>query len=150
MYAARRWSVRHAKGLARLYAAFEGLIRHLHPLCARIGYGRLERPVGHREIHVQLGCQGLGPYRLDRSGRSDHRTVLDSDDSLKDLAGGRLDGDLVPIAEHLGRPAMGTRSPSPGDRGHAELTTDDGCVARASTGIGDETRGTPHDRHPIR
>ncbi len=73
MYAARRWSVRHAKGLARLYAAFEGLIRHMHPLCARIGYGRLERPVAAVERPVKaflFDCRMCGQCVLSETGLS--------------------------------------------------------------------------------
>lgn len=45
MYAVRRWSVRHARGLQSFYNAFEWVLVTLHPLCKRIGYERLEKPV---------------------------------------------------------------------------------------------------------
>ena len=45
MYALRRWSVRHARGLNGFYRGFEAVICRLHPLFKRIGYTRLERPV---------------------------------------------------------------------------------------------------------
>ena len=49
MYALRRWSVRHARGLNAFYRAFESVVCGLHPLWKRIGYARLERPVAATE-----------------------------------------------------------------------------------------------------
>ena len=43
MYRLRSWSVRHARWLKMLYAAFESLLVWLHPLLRRIGYDRLDR-----------------------------------------------------------------------------------------------------------
>ena len=45
MYAVRRWSVRHARGMEVFYAAFERVLVALHPLWSAIGYERLDRPV---------------------------------------------------------------------------------------------------------
>ena len=42
MYRVRRWSVRHARGLKRLYSAIEWLLVKLDPLFRRIGYQRLD------------------------------------------------------------------------------------------------------------
>ncbi|MDJ0949115.1 MAG: methylenetetrahydrofolate reductase C-terminal domain-containing protein [Alphaproteobacteria bacterium] len=73
MYAVRLWSVRHAKGLNRLYHAFEWVIRRLHPLCARIGYDRLERPVAAVEKPIKeflFDCRMCGQCVLSETGMS--------------------------------------------------------------------------------
>lgn len=44
MYAMRRWSVRHAAGLSRVYALLESTLVRMEPLLRRIGYSRLEKP----------------------------------------------------------------------------------------------------------
>ena len=49
MYAVRRWSVRHARGLQTFYNAFEWVLVTLHPLWKRIGYARLEKPFAAME-----------------------------------------------------------------------------------------------------
>ena len=42
MYAVRRWSVRHARGMEIFYAGFERVFVALHPLWKAIGYERLD------------------------------------------------------------------------------------------------------------
>ncbi len=42
MYRMRRWSVRHARGLKKLYSAVERLLLLCHPLLRRLGYERLD------------------------------------------------------------------------------------------------------------
>ena len=44
MYRMRRWSVRNARWLKRLYGALEGTLVFAHPLLKTIGYDRLDRP----------------------------------------------------------------------------------------------------------
>ena len=44
MYSVRLWSVRHARGLNNFYKAFEKALIALHPLWAKIGYDKLEKP----------------------------------------------------------------------------------------------------------
>ncbi len=44
MYRMRQWSVRHARGLKRLYDAIEWLLIRCHPLLRRLGYARLDKP----------------------------------------------------------------------------------------------------------
>ncbi len=44
MYRMRSWSVRHARGLNRVYKGVESLLLTLHPLLKRIGYERLDKP----------------------------------------------------------------------------------------------------------
>ena len=44
MYRMRHWSVRHARWLKRLYAAFEVVLRALSPLFRLVGYERLDKP----------------------------------------------------------------------------------------------------------
>jgi hypothetical protein len=69
----RLWSVRHACGLAAFYRRFEGLLRALHPLFARIGYARLERPVATVERAVKstlFDCRMCGQCVLSATGLS--------------------------------------------------------------------------------
>jgi hypothetical protein len=40
----RHWVARHSRGFERLYAVIERALLALHPLFARIGYQRMERP----------------------------------------------------------------------------------------------------------
>jgi hypothetical protein len=73
MYAARQWSVRHARRLERFYAAFERLVVGLHPLWRRIGYARLEKPVAAVEKAVKgllFDCQMCGQCVLSATGMS--------------------------------------------------------------------------------
>jgi hypothetical protein len=73
MYAVRRWSVRHARGLARFYKGFETALDALHPLFQRIGYRRLERPVAAVERQVKgllFDCRMCGRCVLSSSGMS--------------------------------------------------------------------------------
>jgi len=71
MYAVRRWSVRHARGLESLYAGFEWLLVALHPLWNRIGYERLEKPVAVIEKLTKgflFDCQMCGQCALSSTG----------------------------------------------------------------------------------
>ena len=73
MYAVRRWSVRHARGLETLYNGFERLLLYLEPLIRRIGYDRLERPVAWIEEKLKgflFDCQMCGQCALSRTGMS--------------------------------------------------------------------------------
>ena len=73
MYAARQWSVRHARGLDRFYRAFESLLVALHPLWKLIGYQRLERPVAALERGVKgllFDCRMCGQCILSSTGMS--------------------------------------------------------------------------------
>ncbi len=45
MRALRSWSVRHARFLETVYRIAEPIMLRLDPVCRRIGYSRLERPV---------------------------------------------------------------------------------------------------------
>jgi hypothetical protein len=69
----RLWSVRHAAGLAAFYRGFESVLRTLHPLFARIGYARLERPVAGIERAVKqvlFDCRMCGQCVLSSTGLS--------------------------------------------------------------------------------
>lgn len=73
MYALRRWSVRHARGLNAFYRGFEALLVRLHPLWKRIGYERLERPVATTERLVKgllFDCRMCGQCALSSTGMS--------------------------------------------------------------------------------
>ncbi len=73
MYAVRRWSVRHARGMEVFYAAFERALVALHPLWKAIGYGRLEKPVATVEKLVKgflFDCQMCGQCALSSTGMS--------------------------------------------------------------------------------
>ena len=73
MYAIRRWSVRHARGLEIFYAGFERVMVALHPLWKAIGYERLEKPVAAVEQVVKgflFDCQMCGQCALSSTGMS--------------------------------------------------------------------------------
>ena len=73
MYALRRWSVRNARMLDRLYALFEKVLTAAHPVLATIGYDRLERPVAAVERVVKgffFDCKMCGQCALSRTGMS--------------------------------------------------------------------------------
>lgn len=71
MYPVRRWSVRHARGLQRLYGGVEWVLVTLHPLWKRIGYARLEKPVAAFEQFSKgflFDCQMCGQCVLSSTG----------------------------------------------------------------------------------
>lgn len=73
MYAMRRWSVRHARGLEWFYDGFERTLIALEPVLRRIGYQRLERPVAWVERQVKgflFDCRMCGQCVLSRTGMS--------------------------------------------------------------------------------
>lgn len=73
MYAVRRWSVRHARGLNAFYRGFETVMVSLSPLWKRIGYARLERPVAATERLVKgflFDCRMCGQCVLSSTGMS--------------------------------------------------------------------------------
>jgi len=73
MYGVRLWSVRHARGLESFYRGFEAALVRLHPLLARIGYRRLERPVAAVERGVKgllFDCRMCGSCVLSSTGMS--------------------------------------------------------------------------------
>ncbi len=73
MYAVRRWSVRHARGLEIFYHGFERAMVALHPLWKAIGYQRLETPVAVVEKAVKgllFDCQMCGQCALSSTGMS--------------------------------------------------------------------------------
>ena len=73
MYAVRLWSIRHARAMERLYAAFETTLVALHPLLKKIGYVRLEKPAEAAERGVKgllFDCQMCGRCVLSSTGMS--------------------------------------------------------------------------------
>jgi hypothetical protein len=73
MYAVRLWSVRHSRGLNRFYQAFEKILIGLHPLWAKIGYDRLEKPFQAFEKASKgllFDCQMCGQCALSSTGMS--------------------------------------------------------------------------------
>jgi len=73
MYAVRRWSVRHARGLEIFYQGFERVMVALHPLWKAIGYQRLETPLAVVEKAVKgflFDCQMCGQCALSSTGMS--------------------------------------------------------------------------------
>lgn len=73
MYAVRRWSVRHARGLESFYNGFERVLLLLEPVFRRIGYDRLERPTAWLEEKVKgflFDCQMCGQCALSHTGMS--------------------------------------------------------------------------------
>ena len=73
MYAVRRWSVNHARGLNAFYTGFEALLRRCDGLFRLIGYQRLERPVAAIERGVKgllFDCKMCGQCVLSSTGMS--------------------------------------------------------------------------------
>ena len=73
MYAVRRWSVRHARGLETCYRLFERALLTLNPVWRRVGYRRLERPVAAVEKAVKgflFDCRMCGQCVLGETGMS--------------------------------------------------------------------------------
>jgi hypothetical protein len=73
MYAVRLWSVRHARGLSRVYARFESVLVKLAPFFEKMGYERLERPVAAVERTVKgvlFDCKMCGRCALSSTGLS--------------------------------------------------------------------------------
>jgi hypothetical protein len=71
MYAVRRWSVRHARGLARLYEALEAALVRLHPLWSALGYQRIEKPFAFIERNAKgllFDCRMCGQCVLSSTG----------------------------------------------------------------------------------
>jgi len=73
MYAMRRWSVRHARGLETGYRLFERAMVALHPMWKKIGYERVEKPVAAVEQAVKgllFDCRMCGQCVLGSTGMS--------------------------------------------------------------------------------
>lgn len=73
MYAVRRWSVRHARGMEMLYNAFERVLLWLEPMIRRIGYARLEKPIAWVERQTKgflFDCRMCGQCALSKTGMS--------------------------------------------------------------------------------
>ena|SRR6516162_10229643 len=73
MYAVRRWSVRHARGLNAFYRGFEALLIRMHGVWNAVGYQRADRPVAAVERIVKgflFDCQMCGQCVLSATGMS--------------------------------------------------------------------------------
>ena len=73
MYAVRRWSVRHARGLNRFYTSFERVLVALDPLWRRLGYQRIDKPVAAVERAIKgllFDCRMCGQCVLTSTGMS--------------------------------------------------------------------------------
>src|SRR4030081_3663596 len=73
MYAARLWSVRHARGLNAFYRGFEAVLVRLNGLFRALGYERIERPVASVEKAVKgllFDCRMCGQCVLSSTGMS--------------------------------------------------------------------------------
>jgi len=73
MYAARAWSVRHARGLNAFYGRFEALLMRMHGLFRALGYERIETPVAGLEKVVKgllFDCRMCGQCVLSSTGMS--------------------------------------------------------------------------------
>lgn len=73
MYAVRRWSVRHARLLERVYEWLERVFAALHPMWRALGYERVERPVAVVERIVKgflFDCRMCGRCVLSSTGMS--------------------------------------------------------------------------------
>lgn len=73
MYALRKWSVRHSRGLEWFYERFERALVKFDPVCKWVGYERLELPVAEVEKRVKgllFDCQMCGQCVLSQTGMS--------------------------------------------------------------------------------
>ncbi|MFK7892417.1 MAG: methylenetetrahydrofolate reductase C-terminal domain-containing protein [Granulosicoccus sp.] len=73
MYILRKWSVRNARLLERVYAMVEGVLVIAAPILRRVGYARLEKPVATIEKVVKgalFDCQMCGQCALSSTGMS--------------------------------------------------------------------------------
>jgi hypothetical protein len=73
MYALRRWSVRHARGLNWFYRKFEAVLVAGNPVWRAIGYERLERPMAAMERVVKgalFDCKIADSACYDATGMS--------------------------------------------------------------------------------
>ncbi|MEX2150028.1 MAG: methylenetetrahydrofolate reductase C-terminal domain-containing protein [Steroidobacteraceae bacterium] len=73
MYSMRQWSVRHARGLNRIYQRLESALVRLAPLWRAIGHRRLERPAAAVERTVKgflFDCRMCGQCVLGSTGMS--------------------------------------------------------------------------------
>lgn len=73
MYRIRRWSVSQSRVLEWCYQRFEAGLRLLAPVCAVLGFERLERPVATVERAVKgllFDCQMCGQCVLSSTGMS--------------------------------------------------------------------------------
>ena len=67
------WSVRHARGLERVWSAVERALGVAAPALARLGWARLERPVAAVERAIKgalFGCRMCGACVLSATGMS--------------------------------------------------------------------------------
>lgn len=73
MHRRRQWSVRHARGLDRIYRWIESTLVALAPVWRFIGYRRMERPVAAVERVVKgylFDCQMCGQCVIGSTGMS--------------------------------------------------------------------------------
>ena len=73
MYAIRKWSVRHARLLERIYSGVESGLIAAAPVLEKIGHERLEAPVAAVEKVVKgvlFDCQMCGQCALSSTGMS--------------------------------------------------------------------------------
>ena len=73
MYRMRKWSVRHASALSRIYGWLESLLVRLDPLWRAIGHEQLEKPFAAVERTVKgflFDCQMCGDCVLSSTGMS--------------------------------------------------------------------------------
>jgi hypothetical protein len=73
MYRVRLWSVRHARGLNRLYRLLEDLLVALRPVTRLVGEQRLERPLAALERGTKgflFDCKMCGQCVLSATGMS--------------------------------------------------------------------------------
>jgi hypothetical protein len=73
MYRMRGWSVKHARGLKKLYGRLEWLLGKTDPVLRKIGYQRLDRPfVGLEKLTkgVLLDSQSCGQCIVSYTGLS--------------------------------------------------------------------------------
>jgi hypothetical protein len=73
MYKVRQWAVSHSKSFECLYNAFEKVLVKSHPLLAKIGFDKLEKPISKVERlckGVLFDCKMCGQCKLSSTGMS--------------------------------------------------------------------------------
>ena len=100
---------------------------------------KLEGELRVADVHHDLGVDLRHGAGLDVGDFGLELAVVD----VAGVALGARDGDEPAVSQHVGGVAAAD------DGGNAQLTRDDGSVAGAPAPVGDDGRGTLHDRFPV-
>ena len=137
MYRVRRWSVRHAGHLERVYEIFEASLVRVRRLLSAIGYERLEKPTVLVERAVKgflFDCRMCGQCVLGSTGMS---CPMNCPKALRNgpCGGVRLDGncEVLPSMRCVWVEALeGSRRMRGGDIQSVQLCIDNRLQGRSS------------------